>query len=157
MRERIQTEEVCNTWRPLTTGIAVSCLGKAQLTVSNSHAAYSKEWLYDSSGKKAGVTPWILCRLTSDAVCNRTAGGVLRDIARRLYRGVLYFQNVTRVHDTHANVISSRATSKIWLPSATFRETDNQQQLYVQICYSWFDPNRTVDVENAEGNLFTPR
>jgi len=152
MRERIQTEEVCNTWHPLTTGIAVSCLGKAQLTVSNSHAAYSKEWLYDSSGKKVGVTLWILCRRTSDTVCNKTASGVLRDIARRLYRGVLYSQIAQIAH-----VISSTATRKIWLPSATFLETDNQQQLYVQICYSWFDPNRTVNVENTEWDLFTPR
>jgi hypothetical protein len=129
LRERIQTEEVYNTWHALTTGIAVSWLYCAVL---GKHSCVQPSRGTRQSGC---MTVCILCRRTSDTVCNKTANGVLSDLAPRIYWGVLYFRNVTRFYDARANVLASTAISKIRLPSATFRETDNQE-LYVQISFS---------------------
>ena len=64
--------------------------------VSGHHAANSRGWLCDSSGKKYQGNFYVFCvDARHITVYNKTAIDALRDVARTLYRGVLYFRNVT--------------------------------------------------------------
>jgi hypothetical protein len=67
----------------------------------------------------------------------------------RLYQGVLYFQNVIGFYSAHVNV---RPQEKCGLSSAIFAKRIKAEQYHVQLSYTTFHPNRTLNVESTDTN-----
>ena len=87
----------------------------------------------------------------------RLKNGVHLRVASKLYRFVLYFQQVTRFHCASWKVISFAITKK-WraFRGPIFTKHATAQQHYVSICYAAFQVNQAIKVERTDWKSFTP-
>ena len=74
-----------------------------------------------------------------------------------LPRGVLYFKNDLRFQCTTVNVIALTTIITARPSQQIFREVANSQQNYVQMSYTEFQTNGTINVETADRKSLTLR
>lgn len=83
--------------------------------------------------------------------------GAFLDVVHTIQHAVLHFMNITQFHDTHVNV-NSFTDRKAWLyPTPIYSILTKPQPYCVQISYTKFQPNQTINVTNMDRNCFTPQ
>ena len=71
-------------------------------------------------------------------------------VVHSFYRGSLYFQNITRFHRTHLDVILFASLKHVRPSISIFMKLTNIQHDYLQISFVELHPNRTRCVEYRE-------
>lgn len=83
----------------------------------------------------------------------KIADGLLHSVAQSPCT-VLYFYNATCFHGTNINVISIMSIKKGGFAAQIFMKLTNVQQHSLQISYTKFHPNHTINVETTHKKSF---